>query len=397
MFLYLLQLCNQHPIYLDNGDLYVWGSNSDGQLGLGHYKNTSTPQKVNISNKSKASSLAANFIDVDCGSRHTIALTENGDIYTMGSGEFGQLGTGYLQNEVLPKKIELYTKIYKIAAGESHTLVLSESGKIYSAGNNNTGQLGIGTRKSSLVFVKVSTTENLKFKKVAASTFSAAFCTDGELYIWGSGAFGEFLTPKKAGEFKHPLKRLSVGTNYGCCIDSKGNAYSWGSNTHGELGTGSFEAESSPQQILTLQRRRITSISCGRNFVLALGNTINHPERSIEQRRDSVAVREKENKRSSEYEKSVKAAPKLNDSSLLNISNQSRGNYYKEHVSEIERSYADDHNRSVDSGYRNSASAVQRQSKSQAHSTVAKNLRASSHRSEIANVNQQAAKKGSGR
>lgn len=323
----------------------------------------------------------------------------------MGSGEFGQLGTGFLQNEVLPKRLDLYSKIEKISAGESHTLLLTENGKIYAAGSNSTGQLGIGSRKSSLVFVKVSTTENLRFKKVAAGTFSAAFCAKGDLYLWGTGSFGEYLTPKRIGEFKHPLKRLSVGTNFACCIDSKGNVYSWGSNTHGELGTGTLEPKSFPQQILSLQGKRITSVSCGRNFVLALGNTINNSY-SAEKSRDLGVAFENESKRMTENERSAKRAERSVDYSLHNISShQSGGKYYmyKERNSEmLDKSVSEDQNRSVDARERLSVSLCQSQKsakKSTANrpqSALAKNQRVVANRNEI-NANRPSAKKVMGR
>ena len=41
--------------------------------------------------------------------------------------------------------------------------------------------------------------------------------------------------------FRNPLKRVSIGTGFGCTVDSKGNIYSWGYNIHGELGLGDYE------------------------------------------------------------------------------------------------------------------------------------------------------------
>ena len=222
----------------------------------------------------------------------------------MGSGEFGQLGTGFLQNELLPIKVEFYSRVRKVSAGNTHSLVLTENGKIYASGDNETGQLGIGNRKSSLVFVKIAVKENLRFKKVAAGAFSAAFCTRGELYLWGSGVFGEFLTPQKIGQFKHPLKRLSVKGNFGCGVDSRGNAYSWGDNTRGELGSGDFEPSTEPQLISSLQGKKITSVVCGGNFVIALGSTIQGKEYQREKQRMQESIQgNKENKKQVEHTK----------------------------------------------------------------------------------------------
>ena len=324
--------------------MYAWGSNSHGQLGLGDYVNQVLPQRVRVKDKKTGTEVNLNFLDVDCGARHTIALTSTGDVYTMGSSEFGQLGTGSLQSEVVPTKVEFYSRIRKISAGESHTLALTENGKIYAAGCNQTGQLGIGNRKSSLVFVKVAAKENLRFKKVSAGSFSAAFCTRGELYLWGAGVFGEFLTPQKIGEFKFALKRLSVGTNFGCGVDSKGNIYSWGANTHGELGTGELEQQAEPQIIPALQGKKITSVCCGRNFVIALGVTVQNPQYQQEKNATQAVVFENESRRLSEKERFSKTEFQ-----------PAKENYYKERYAQIEKALNESKNLSFERKERGSA------------------------------------------
>lgn len=83
--------------------------------------------------------------DVDCGFEHMVALTTGGKIYTWGANRRCQLGLGDLKSRAEPTHVFALEdiKIVKIAAGGWHTLALSEDGIVYSWGWNNTGQLGI--------------------------------------------------------------------------------------------------------------------------------------------------------------------------------------------------------------------------------------------------------------
>ena len=257
----------------DNGELFTWGNNSEGQLGLGPLEHTFVPQRADFT-KNEDFEIAVS--DVDCGERHTIVLSTKGDVFAMGCNEVGQLGTGSgsPQTIVYPKLVDIDTRIRKVAAGISHTLLLTQHGRIYASGDNNGSQLGTGNKAASKVFIEVATGKGITFKKVSAGGHSAAFCEKGALYLWGSGIFGEYQKPTLVGELKFPLKRLAVGHCSGCAIDSKGAMYTWGSNQRGELGTGDAEPRLSPQQIISLRDKRMTSVACGANFVVALGNTL---------------------------------------------------------------------------------------------------------------------------
>lgn len=193
-----------------------------------------------------------------------------------GAGEYGQLGTGRMDRENIPVQIKFSSRIRKVACGQNHTLALTEAGKIYGTGGNLSGQLGIGTKKISLVFVKIVASEHVVFKKIAAGSHSGAISTQGELYLWGAGAFGEYLTPQRITGFKTALKRVSIGNGFGCATDTKGNIYSWGHNNHGELGSGDYESRLHPKQIPSLDGKRVTSVACGGSFVIALGNTLHY-------------------------------------------------------------------------------------------------------------------------
>jgi X-linked retinitis pigmentosa GTPase regulator len=74
-------------------------------------------------------------------------------------------------------------------------------------------------------------------KLIAAGSFSASVSHDsGDLYLWGSGVFGEFLTPHRVKTIKGKTIDVSIGNHFGAAINNEGMVYTWGHNNAGELG-----------------------------------------------------------------------------------------------------------------------------------------------------------------
>jgi X-linked retinitis pigmentosa GTPase regulator len=145
-------------------------------------------------------------------------------------------------------------------------------------GGNNLGQLGIGNKRSSMIPTKLIDLEEYRIIKVAAGNHSAALTNKGELFVWGTGVFGEFLLPiefGKAGSFLAPVTEISIGGSFGLALDTKGNLYSWGSNASGELGMGDFKLRATPTITKGLQGKPVTGVSCGMAHAIALGRNIN--------------------------------------------------------------------------------------------------------------------------
>ena len=115
-----------------SGAVFAWGSNSHGQLGLGDTTDRVWPVQVTT-----LRSLRVLPGGVRAGLEHTLALTEEGGVFSWGSGRCGQLGHGSTGNETQPRKImELMgTVVSQIAAGDRHSLALVPSrGKLYAFG-----------------------------------------------------------------------------------------------------------------------------------------------------------------------------------------------------------------------------------------------------------------------
>ena len=121
-----------------------------------------------------------------------------------------------------------------VACGTSHTLVLSLSGLVYACGNNLEGQLGDSTRTSVTDFKLIDEISHIPMRFIAAGSFSASISEEGSsLFLWGTGAFGEFLTPHRVKKIRGETVSVSVGHGYGIALSMQGFLYSWGDNKDG--------------------------------------------------------------------------------------------------------------------------------------------------------------------
>uniref|UniRef100_K3WZG0 RCC1-like domain-containing protein n=1 Tax=Globisporangium ultimum (strain ATCC 200006 / CBS 805.95 / DAOM BR144) TaxID=431595 RepID=K3WZG0_GLOUD len=132
-----------------NGYLYTTGLNNYGQLGIGSTENQVKLQLVDdLATK--------NIASVEGGTHHSVVLTNDGDVYTFGRADSGQLGaqdtcqTGDFKDR--PQKVEFLGAKEKIvvraiAAGSNHALVLTEQNAIYSWGYGDMLALGNGVEQ----------------------------------------------------------------------------------------------------------------------------------------------------------------------------------------------------------------------------------------------------------
>lgn len=82
-------------------------------------------------------------IQIACGLHHTTCLTQSGDVYTFGSNQYGQLGTGDLLPHYGPVQVKINAVITHIAAGSNHTVLLTTKGVVYTFGNHQVISLAI--------------------------------------------------------------------------------------------------------------------------------------------------------------------------------------------------------------------------------------------------------------
>lgn len=84
-------------------------------------------------------------VQISCGLNHTLALTDEGEVYSWGQGLHGALGTGNKRDAFAPKWVTEYLDepIAQVSAGGSHSTLVTISGSVYLCGDNSKGQLGI--------------------------------------------------------------------------------------------------------------------------------------------------------------------------------------------------------------------------------------------------------------
>jgi len=138
-------------------------------------------------------------ISISCGLMHSLALTENGSVYSWGDNAYGQLGqnTGEERKPNIPTAIELNEEIFieKICCGDYHSLLLSREGDLY--------WFGRCERYKQLLPIKVN--KSIKFKDIATYSyfkFSCALSTNDVYYVFGYISDEEIIEEPKETEFK---------------------------------------------------------------------------------------------------------------------------------------------------------------------------------------------------
>ena len=289
-----------HFIVDSKGEVYAWGSNEDGELGIGSeddYKNQSEPVKINgLSNIEKI------YIQ-----EHSIfAQTNIGEIYSWGDISHGILGVESEQNITnAPIKIEGLTGIKKLYLDYNVAFAINDLGEIYSWGDNSNGQLGIGNEEKQTVPAKVNDIKGIK-ELYYNYNFHTVFALNrfGEVYSWGANYFNQLGTgdnidksvPTKIIGLTNVTKIYNNGSSAYARL-STGDVYAWGYNGYGELGIGDIKNQSIPAKVTglanveeiysenlynTIFRTKDGELySCGRNYKYLLGIGIGDEESVI--------------------------------------------------------------------------------------------------------------------
>jgi alpha-tubulin suppressor-like RCC1 family protein len=124
-----------------NGELYTFGLGNLGQLGHGTETTELLPRRV------EGALAEERVVSTATGSMHTVVLTASGAVFTFGHGAYGELGHGPYNDELSPRWVEALAghRVVRIAAGTFHTVVLTASGAVLTFGYNQFGQLGRAT------------------------------------------------------------------------------------------------------------------------------------------------------------------------------------------------------------------------------------------------------------
>jgi alpha-tubulin suppressor-like RCC1 family protein len=243
------------------------GANDWGQLGFTAIS-TSSPQQIGTNTQ---------WASFSAGYLNSGAVTSTGNLFVWGNNASGQLGINSTTSYSSPVQVVAGTYKQVVWGGGSSfpfILALATNGNIWASGNNTYNGLGDGTtvNKSSLVQVAVNRNN---WKSVAAGFwYVLALANDNTLWGWGnrslawSSATAYASTPVQLGS--DTWESISGGYNFAMALIADGSLYGWGTNNLGQLGLGDTTTRTSPAIVGAIGAWR--AVACGRDHVLAIAN-----------------------------------------------------------------------------------------------------------------------------
>lgn len=226
------------------GQLFSWGHDRHGQLGHGVEQGFLATPKIIKALATKQ------VVQIACGSEHCMALTNTGELYSWGRNQYGQLGLGVKSDhEGLPNQIKSLqgVPIAQVACGSNHSFVLSRSGAVFCWGKNSFGQLGLNDEVQRDFPVMLRALSNVKVKYVACGEDHTATLTiEGGVFTFGAGMYGQLghsvfnkeIFPRKVMELMgSTVTQIACGRHHTLAyVPSRGRVYSFGLGGSGQLG-----------------------------------------------------------------------------------------------------------------------------------------------------------------
>mmetsp|Transcript_27678 Transcript_27678/g.44282 ORF Transcript_27678/g.44282 Transcript_27678/m.44282 type:complete len:857 (+) Transcript_27678:523-3093(+) len=256
------------------------------------------------------------FVSVSCGAQNSVAVADNGDVFTWGYGENGQLGHGTRHNEIFPRRVcaLLSENIVKTSCGAAHTLALTAEGQVYSWGEGKDGQLGHGSCKSLnkpkrlLTIPPWSKKANhgpFVVRKIAdiecGAEHSVLLDVHGNVLCFGQGGKGQcgetssrkvlvdeskdaVISPRVMDTFKRCMQKrdehiiqIRCGKHFTVALSNESAVYTWGFGPFGELGRSCGSIAPDPGNVIfpivsapDASQARIKYIACGNHHAAAL-------------------------------------------------------------------------------------------------------------------------------
>ncbi len=250
-----------------DGRVFTWGDDSSGQLGSGRVLFQSTPMpSVQMD--------ARNITGLAAGSYHSLARMRDGSVASWGNNAYGELGDGTLTSRGIALKVTGLAGVTDIAAGEQHSLAADNRGEVWAWGSNEDGRLGQSSSDSahSTVPLKVPMLQGVVAVQ-AGKAHSLALTQDGRVFSWGTnysgqlGVSGGNRSAPVPVEFLLPDIRITaIGavSDHSFALDSDGRLWSWGENEFYQLGHRSYARSSEPRYLSTLEAQgKVSSFAIG--------------------------------------------------------------------------------------------------------------------------------------
>ena len=230
---------------------YCWGTGLNGRLGNGGLADDSTPVPVNggLTFAMISTSRDAELQPVSDG--FACGLTTTGTAYCWGRDGEGELGDSGSLDQRSPVPVAGGHTFATLSVGARHACAVTSNGAAFCWGKGTSGQLGNGAAVGSNVPVPVSAGGGLAFSTIAAGgSHTCGVTTGGDAYCWGINGLGQLGTGVFAPDFSPPqttpvavtggLKfvTLAAGVAHTCGITTLAVIYCWGRGMDGQLGSG---------------------------------------------------------------------------------------------------------------------------------------------------------------
>lgn len=178
---------------LEDGRVFCWGVNENGELGDGTLEDSPTP--VLVEGLGPARSVEVSGESSAIQGRSTCAVLDDGTVACWGSGGHGQLGTGTYDDASTPQQVQGLEGVVQVAVGDTHACALLDDGTVRCWGANRLyGQVGVGPGEY------FNTPQQVPGVSGAVSVAAGYYNTcvvlaDGGLQCWGINTSGQIGLP----------------------------------------------------------------------------------------------------------------------------------------------------------------------------------------------------------